>query len=66
MFLSYTKLLEQPDISLVGLKKLPVRQRGRLLRLLKNDPVKRFLVCVDEKELRFRVAEPGFREVAAA
>lgn len=34
MFLSYTQLLEQPDIPLVKLKKLPARQRAKLLRLL--------------------------------
>ncbi len=66
MFLSYTKLLEQSDIPLVRLKRLPAHQRAKLLTLLKSDPVKRFLTCTDEKELRFRVAEPGFREVAAA
>ena len=66
MFLSYTKLLEQPDISLLSLKKLPAHQRTNLLKLLTSDPVKRFLVCLDEKALRFRVAEPGVREVTAA
>jgi hypothetical protein len=29
-------------------------------------PVKGFLVCVNQKELRFRIAEPGVREGAAA
>ena len=66
MLLSYSKLLEQPALSLVKLKKLPVRQRANLLALLRSDPVKRLLVCLDEKKLRFRVAEPGVREVAAA
>lgn len=66
MLLSYTKLLEQPDIPLVKLKKLPARQRASLLKLLTSDPVKRFLMCLDEKEGRFRVIEPGIREVAAA
>jgi hypothetical protein len=66
MFLSYTQLLEQPDIPLVKLKKLPARQRASLLKLLTSDPVKQFLVCVDEKKLRFRVAEPRVREIAAA
>jgi hypothetical protein len=66
MFLSYTKLLQQPDLPLVKLKKLPARQRASLLKLLTSDPVKRFLVCVNEKELRFRVADPGVRAGAAA
>jgi hypothetical protein len=55
MFLSYARLLEQPDLPLVKLKKQPARQRVGLLKLLKSDPVKRFLVCVNVKELRFRV-----------
>jgi len=66
MLLSYARLLEQPDLTLVGLKKLPARQRADLLKLLTSDPVKRFLVCVNEKELRFRVADPGVRAGAAA
>jgi len=41
-------------------------QRASLLKLLTSDPVKRFLVYLDEKELRFRVVEPKVREVAAA
>ena len=66
MFLSYAKLLEQPDLPLGKLKKLPARQRAGLLTLLKSDPVKRFLVCVNQKDLRFRVADPGVRAGAAA
>jgi hypothetical protein len=66
MFLSYGKLLEQPDLLLVKLKKLPARERAGLLKLLKSHPVKRFLVCVNEKDLRFRVADPGVRAGAAA
>ena len=66
MFLSYARLLEQPELPLVKLKKLPARQRASLLKLLRSDPVKRFLVCVDEKALRFRVADPGVRAGAAA
>jgi hypothetical protein len=66
MLLSYSKLLEQPALSFARLKKLPARQRASLLKLLTSEPVKRFLVCLDEKALRFRVAEPGVREVAAA
>ena len=66
MFLSYAKLLEQPGLSLVKLKKLPARQRTGLLKLLMSDPVKRFLVCVSQRELRFRVADPGVRAGAAA
>ena len=66
MLLSYSKLLEQPEIPLLGLRKLSPRRRTSLLKLLSRDPVKRFLVCLDERELRFRLAEPGVREVAAA
>ena len=66
MLLSYAKLLEQPDLPLAKLKKLPARQRAGLLKLLTSDPVKRFLVCVSEKSLRFRVADPGIRAGAAA
>lgn len=66
MLLSYSRLLEQPSLTLVKLKKQPARLRVRILKLLTSDPVKRFLVCLDEKELRFRVVEPGVREAAAA
>jgi hypothetical protein len=66
MFLSYSRLLEQTDLPLIKLKKMPTRQRASLLKLLKSDPVKRFLLCVNEKELRFRVADPGVRAGAAA
>jgi hypothetical protein len=66
MFLSYGRLLEQADLRLVKLKKLRARQRAGLLKLLTSDPVKRFLVCVNEKALRFRVADPGVRAGAAA
>ncbi|MBI3800135.1 MAG: hypothetical protein HY268_24560 [Deltaproteobacteria bacterium] len=66
MLLSYSALLEQPSLPLTGLKKLPAQQRTNLLRLLTSEPVKRFLVCLDEKKVRFRVTEPGVREVAAA
>ena len=44
----------------------PARQQAGLLKLLTSDPVKRFLVCVNQKELRFRVADPGARAGAAA
>ena len=66
MLLSYSRLLEQPALVFDKLKKLPARQQAGLLKLLTNDPVKRFLACLDEKELRFQVMEPGVREVAAA
>ncbi|MBI4524506.1 MAG: hypothetical protein HY695_11930, partial [Deltaproteobacteria bacterium] len=66
MLLSYSRLLEQPSIALFGLKKLPARRRASLLKLVTSDPVKRFLVCVNEKELRFRVTEPGITAGAAA
>jgi hypothetical protein len=65
-FLSYSQLLEQPSLLFTGVKKLPVRQRASLMKLLTSEPVKRFLVCVDEKSLRFRVVEPGVREAVAA
>lgn len=65
-FLSYSRLLEQASLSFGGIKKLPVSQRRNVIKLLTSDPVKRFLVCLDEKQLRFRVVEPGVREVAAA
>ena len=64
--LSYSALLEQPSLSLSGLKKLPTQQRTNLLKLLKSEPIKRFLVCLDEKKAHFRVTEPGVREAAAA
>jgi hypothetical protein len=66
MFLSYTKLLEQSDLRLVKFKKLPARQRAGLMKLLMSDPVKRYLECVNPKEFRFRVADPGVRAGAAA
>lgn len=64
--LSYSALLEQPFLSLTGLKKLSAEQRTNLLKLLTSDPAKRFLVCLDEKKIRFQVTEPGVREAAAA
>jgi hypothetical protein len=64
--LSYSALLAQPSLSLTGLKKLPTLQRTNLLKLLRSEPIKRFLVCLDEKNVRFRVTEPGVREAAAA
>src|SRR5262245_57370860 len=45
--LSYSALLEQPSLSLTGLKKLPTKQRTNLLKLLKSEPIKRFLMCLD-------------------
>lgn len=66
MLLSYSQLCSQPALALSKLKKMPVRRRARIVKLLANEPVKRFLVSVDEKKHRFRVAEPGVREVAAA
>jgi hypothetical protein len=66
MLLSYSKLLEQPALSFTKLKRLSASQRADLMKLLVDDPVKRFLVCLDEKALQFRVAEPGVREIAAA
>ena len=65
-FLSYSRLLEQPSLLFTGVKKLPARQRAALMKLLTSDPIKRFLVCIDEKQLRFRVVEPGVRDAAAA
>ena len=66
MLLSYSRLLEQPSLALVGLKKLSTRRRAGLLMLLKTDPVKQFLVCVNDRALRFRVADPGVRAGVAA
>lgn len=66
LLLSYSRLLEQPPLFFTKLKKLPARQRANLLKLLTSDPVKRFLVCLDERNLRFRVVAPAVREVAAA
>lgn len=66
MLLSYSRLLEQPNLALVGLKKLSTRRRAGLLMLLKMDPVKQFLVCVNDRALRFRVADPGVRAGMAA
>ena len=66
LFLSYTRLCEQSALTLTKLKKLPVRQQTQLLRLLMSEPVKLFLVPVDEKKLRFRVVAPGVKEVAVA
>ncbi len=65
MLLSYSRLLEKPSLTLVGLRRLPARQRAGLLKLLTSDPVRRFLVCVNAKELRFRVVDPGVRAAAA-
>jgi hypothetical protein len=61
MFLSYAKLLDQPDRPLAGLKELPARQRAGLLKLAKSDPVKRHPCGQTRKSSRFRVAEPGVR-----
>ncbi len=66
MLLSYSRLCAQPTLAFNKLQKMPARRRSKLVKLLTNDPVKRFLVCVDEKKFRFRVAEPGVREMAAA
>lgn len=66
MLLSYSQLCAQPTLVLNNLQKLPARRRSKLVKLLTNDPVKRFLVSVDEKKCRFRIAEPGVREMAAA
>ena len=66
LFISYSRLCEQPALTLSKLKKLPPRQQTQLLRLLNSEPVKRFLVLVDEKKFRFRVVAPGVKEVAIA
>ena len=42
------------------------RQRAGLLKLLTGNRVKRFVVSVNEKKLRSRVADPGVRAGAAA
>jgi hypothetical protein len=66
MLLSYSKLLEQPALSFDKLRKMPARQRTSFLKLLMSDPARRFLICVDEERLQFRVVEPRVREIAAA
>lgn len=66
LLLSYSQLCAQPALTLKQLQKMPTRRRSKLIKLLANDPVKRFLVPVDEKQSRFRVAEPGMREMVAA
>lgn len=65
-FLSYSALLAQPFLPLLGIARLSPGQRTHLLKLLNSDPVKRFLVCQDEEKMYFRVTEPGVREAAAA
>ena len=37
-----------------------------VLHLLKREPLRHLLSCVDEKELRFQVIEPKVKELAAA
>lgn len=66
MLLSYAQLCAHPTLTLNKLQKMPVQRRSKLVKLLATEPVKRFLVSMDEKKCRFRVAEPGVREVAAA
>jgi hypothetical protein len=66
MILSYSQLCAQSALALSTLQKMPARRRAKLVKLLASEPVKRFLVSVDEKKLRFRVAEPGVREMVAA
>jgi hypothetical protein len=66
MLLSYSQLCAQPALVLNKLQKMPTRRRSKLVKLLTSKPVKRFLILVDEKKFRFRVAEPGVREMAAA
>lgn len=66
MLLSYSKLLEQPGLLFSNLKKLSSQKRASLLDILKREPLRHLLSCVDEKELRFRVIEPKVRELAAA
>jgi hypothetical protein len=66
MFLSYSQLCLQPALTLDALQKMPAQRRAKLIGILAREPVKHFLVPVDEKKCRFRIAEPGVREVAAA
>jgi hypothetical protein len=66
MLLSYSQLCAQPMLTLNKLQKMTADRRAKLVELLATEPVKRFLVSVDEKKCRFRIAEPGLREVAAA
>jgi len=66
MLLSYSALCAQPILTLKKLEKMPAQRRLKLIDFLAKEPIKRFLVSVDEKKCRFRIAEPGVREVAAA
>jgi len=66
MLLSYSHLCAQPMLTFSALRKLSSNRRAKLMELLVSEPVKRVLVVVDAKKLRFRVAEPGVREMAAA
>jgi len=66
LFISYSRLCEQPALTLAKLRKLPAQRQAQILRLLKSEPVKRFLLSVDEKKFRFRVVAPGVKEVAVA
>ncbi len=66
ILLSYSQLCAQPTLAFNKLQKMPARRRSKLVKLLTSEPIKRFLVSVDEKKFRFRIAEPGVRDMAAA
>jgi hypothetical protein len=59
MFLSYAKLLDQPDRPLAGLKELPARQRAGLLKLAKSDPVNGIRVVKRERVLASESQSPA-------
>ncbi len=65
MLLSYSQLLERPELSFDALKKLPSQWRTEVLKLLTREPLKCLLTCLDEKEFRFQVIEPKVKELAA-
>lgn len=66
LVLSYSRLCAQPTLILDSLQKLPVRRRAKLSKLLGSEPVRRFLVSVDEQQCRFHMADPDIRAMAAA
>lgn len=66
MVLSYTALCGQPLLTLTGVQAMPLRRRTNLLKLLRSEPVKRFLVPAKEHPLQCRIVAPGVHELAAA
>lgn len=64
MLLSYSQLLEQPELSFDTLKQLPSQWQTEVVKLLTREPLKCLLTCLDEKALRFQVIEPKVKELA--